>query len=153
GSEVARRSLATRLTQAGCAVNDAGTDWLRAGDFSAAIIANNAPARSEPNRRIWRGGTVMGTRRLSVDVFPWPGNAKWQWVRIRVSSIDPVSSPLTGIVKFKLHSSYPDPEQDVPVMNGEAVLLVPTEGPYKLRAECGETLTFDLKDITGVDWW
>jgi predicted nucleotide-binding protein len=42
-----RRDLAQRLRNAGCEVNDSGTDWLRAGDFSEPSVDAHMPSDQE----------------------------------------------------------------------------------------------------------
>jgi predicted nucleotide-binding protein len=45
-----RRDLAQRLKNAGCEVDESGTDWLRAGDFSEPIVDAQAPSEQETEK-------------------------------------------------------------------------------------------------------
>ena len=59
--------------------------------------------------------------------------------------------PLTGIVKFHLHPTFPRPVVEVPVVNGTASLKVHAYGAFTAGAECGNPpvrLELDLADET-----
>jgi Predicted nucleotide-binding protein containing TIR-like domain len=155
GTREPRKELFRHLGFIGCAVDESSTRYLDAGDFAAAIRESSRPIERNGELGVWTLANTAGKRQLTVDVYP-KGNRKWIWLRCTVRSIEPLSDPLSGAVKFDLHEEFDVHFQHavVPVARGEAIYVVPTDGPFEVRAEAGNIgLRVNLKTLRGINWW
>ena len=105
---------------------------------------------------IWRISDTAGTRQLVVDAYSRGRGKKWIWLRCIVCSTDALADPLSGVVTFHLHEEYDDHfrRAKIPVARGEAIYVVPTDGPFEVRAETGNVdLHVNLNELKGITWW
>ena len=108
---------------------------------------------SDPQKGQWGGHAVRNGRELSASIGPSKDDGEdWYQIALVVRSTDS-STPLTGIVKFHLHPTFPTPVK-VDVNNlGEAHLELLAWGSFTVGAEADEgrtTLELDLAEVPGA---
>lgn len=143
--------LRNLLISAGCDVTQDATDSQAAEAIRAALHLQRGPSAASTSGP-WQHQITLDRRIITTTIARWPSDPKWFWVFLKVTSANPFEDPLTGSVTFQLHEDYPEPLCDVPVIDGEAVLVVYTEAPYEVVVHCDGAIRVDLRSIAGVPW-
>ncbi|MEP7197390.1 MAG: pYEATS domain-containing protein [Saprospiraceae bacterium] len=106
----------------------------------------------DPLKYSFEGSLINKNRKISAVVEEIE-NTELYHISIKVSSIDHYQFPLNGKVKFYLHPTFPNPEPELLVKNGEALLNLVSYGSFTVGAitEDGSHLKLDLaEDVQGV---
>lgn len=115
---------------------------------SASAAIPPAPP-NDPQKHQWGGKPERDHRKLDAVVTPDPGDPDWFDIRLEVTSTD-LSRPLTGMVRFHVHDSFPQTTYAVKVRDGRAVLELGAYGAFTVGAEVlsdGTRLELDLADL------
>ena len=118
------------------------------------IVENikDAPCSNDPQKKKWGGSPKMNNRELRARVTALGGSIPLYRIELEVVSLNPMNK-LTGKVIFHLHDTFPDPVQEVEVVNGVAGLRLLSYGSFTVGAEAdnGATkLELDLENVEGV---
>ncbi len=92
------------------------------------------PNADDPWQGQFGGSPSANDRILEVVVKPFPGNPYLFSVKLSVRSTDPKNKPLTGVVKFFLHPTFPNDRPVVPVVDGVASFEIVAWGAFTAGA-------------------
>jgi hypothetical protein len=113
-------------------------------------------SRSDPAKGLFGGNREARGRALRARVIATARDICE--VTLEVVSMDPTHNPLTGVISFFLHPTFPKPLLRTPVIDGRAIQKLIAWGAFTVGvlADDGETaLELDLADpdVPGPDWF
>lgn len=104
---------------------------------------------SDPQKGRWGGLSERNGRKLIASVIPLPGSKELFKVIIKVIATD-IHNPIRNKVLFHLHNSFPNPNPEIYVIQGEARLELIAWGAFTIGAEADDRATrleLDLADL------
>lgn len=104
---------------------------------------------SDPQNGKWGGKAEANGRKVSATVRESTYSNEIFIINLLVESTE-AANPLTGIVHFHLHPTFPNETESVPVTDGKATLQLTAYGAFTVGVECdnGNTqLEINLCDV------